>query len=651
MQITDLVHQYYNNVSSGSTVSNGTEGIHQVSSTLSQLQEGQVFEGSVVSKDGEKVVISLDNGQNVSARLQGNISLSEGSSVFFQVKSNSGGSIELTPIPNQLSNNPTILNALDAAGLPAIDKNLVMVDSMMKNSMSIDSNALMSMARQIARNPETDVSILVDMNRLRIPTTPEMVSQYENYLANQNAVLDSLSELSTNITESISNGSLNAEDALNLQTEIFQLMTGENAGENSPAVGDTSGQLAQTPDELTDQTGKTVSQELTGQARETVGQNLTGQTKETVSQEPIGQAKEIVSQELAGQAGETVSQELTGQAREIAIQEPTGQVALTHDSEFAGQLTEEVTGQISEEVSGQSTGEIKGESREVIVREAPESVSYALKDSGLSSLERELKALPDFEKMHSSYFDADGKLRPDTDAKELARDILQYLKENPDALKKNADLLTGKSFSALMKNVYEQSFTVKPEELMGKEHPMKELYKNMTVRLNEVDQLLQKTIGEDNPASRTIHNVQDNVKFMDTLNQNYTYLQIPLRMSGQNATGQLYVYHNKRKGKSAENEELTAFLHFDMEHLGSTDIAVKLKNKKVDTRFYMDNDASYDLIEANLPILEARLNAKGYTCKLEVSNDKHPVNFITEIVEKDAPKAGTLQKYSFDVKA
>ena len=603
MQITDLVHQYYNNVSSGSTVSNGTEGIHQVSSTLSQLQEGQVFEGSVVSKDGEKVVISLDNGQNVSARLQGNISLSEGSSVFFQVKSNSGGSIELTPIPNQLSNNPTILNALDAAGLPASDKNLVMVDSMMKNSMSIDSNALMSMARQIARNPETDVSILVDMNRLRIPTTPEMVSQYENYLANQNAVLDSFSELSTNITESISNGSLNAEDALNLQTEIFQLMTGENAGENSPAVGDTSGQLAQTPDELTDQTGKTVSQEL------------------------IGQVKEIVSQELAGQ------------------------VALTHDSEFAGQLTEEVTGQISEEVSGQSTGEIKGESREVIVREAPESVSYALKDSGLSSLERELKALPDFEKMHSSYFDADGKLRPDTDAKELARDILQYLKENPDALKKNADLLTGKSFSALMKNVYEQSFTVKPEELMGKEHPMKELYKNMTVRLNEVDQLLQKTIGEDNPASRTIHNVQDNVKFMDTLNQNYTYLQIPLRMSGQNATGQLYVYHNKRKGKSAENEELTAFLHFDMEHLGSTDIAVKLKNKKVDTRFYMDNDASYDLIEANLPILEARLNAKGYTCKLEVSNDKHPVNFITEIVEKDAPKAGTLQKYSFDVKA
>ena len=603
MQITDLVHQYYNNVSSGSTVSNGTEGIHQVSSTLSQLQEGQVFEGSVVSKDGEKVVISLDNGQNVSARLQGNISLSEGSSVFFQVKSNSGGSIELTPIPNQLSNNPTILNALDAAGLPAIDKNLVMVDSMMKNSMSIDSNALMSMARQIARNPETDVSILVDMNRLRIPTTPEMVSQYENYLANQNAVLDSFSELSTNITESISNGSLNAEDALNLQTEIFQLMTGENAGENSPAVGDTSGQLAQTPDELTDQTGKTVSQELTGQARETVNQEL------------------------------------------------TGQVALTHDSELAGQLTEEVTGQISEEVSGQSTGEIKGESREVIVREAPESVSYALKDSGLSSLERELKALPDFEKMHSSYFDADGKLRPDTDAKELARDILQYLKENPDALKKNADLLTGKSFSALMKNVYEQSFTVKPEELMGKEHPMKELYKNMTVRLNEVDQLLQKTIGEDNPASRTIHNVQDNVKFMDTLNQNYTYLQIPLRMSGQNATGQLYVYHNKRKGKSAENEELTAFLHFDMEHLGSTDIAVKLKNKKVDTRFYMDNDASYDLIEANLPILEARLNAKGYTCKLEVSNDKHPVNFMTEIVEKDAPKAGTLQKYSFDVKA
>ncbi len=75
------------------------------------------------------------------------------------------------------------------------------------------------------------------------------------------------------------------------------------------------------------------------------------------------------------------------------------------------------------------------------------------------------------------------------------------------------------------------------------------------------------------------------MNFMNQLNQAYTYVQVPLKMSGQNANGELYVYTNKkeseRSGCGAE-----CFLHLDLEHLGSTDVSVKMqKHRNVKTNF------------------------------------------------------------------
>lgn len=40
--------------------------------------------------------------------------------------------------------------------------------------------------------------------------------------------------------------------------------------------------------------------------------------------------------------------------------------------------------------------------------------------------------------------------------------------------------------------------------------------------------------------------IHSNVEFMNQVNQMYTYAQIPLKMSGQHASGELFVYTNKR---------------------------------------------------------------------------------------------------------
>ena len=137
---------------------------------------------------------------------------------------------------------------------------------------------------------------------------------------------------------------------------------------------------------------------------------------------------------------------------------------------------------------------------------------------------------------------------------------------------------------------------------------------------------------------------------MNQLNQAYTYVQVPLKMSGQNANGELYVYTNKKNLRDPD-AELSAFLHLDMEHLGSTDVSVKMQHRNVKTNFYMADDASYDLVEKYLPILEQKLKDKGYQCTITMTKEEKKVSFGDDFLRKDMPQTGTLHRYSFDVRA
>lgn len=81
-----------------------------------------------------------------------------------------------------------------------------------------------------------------------------------------------------------------------------------------------------------------------------------------------------------------------------------------------------------------------------------------------------------------------------------------------------------------------------------------------------------------NSFVQTAADIRSNVEFMNQINQVYTYVQLPLKLSGQNASGDLYVYTNKKKLNDPE-AELTAFLHLDLDNLGSTDVSIRMKDK------------------------------------------------------------------------
>lgn len=92
-------------------------------------------------------------------------------------------------------------------------------------------------------------------------------------------------------------------------------------------------------------------------------------------------------------------------------------------------------------------------------------------------------------------------------------------------------------------------------------------------------------------------------------------------------------------------------MHLDLDHLGSTDVSVRMRGREVSTRFYLDNDTAYALLEKNYPVLEARLEKKGYHCKIDVVNEEKHVNFVDDFLKMDQPAVTQLHRYSFDMRA
>ena len=238
----------------------------------------------------------------------------------------------------------------------------------------------------------------------------------------------------------------------------------------------------------------------------------------------------------------------------------------------------------------------------------------------------------------------------DSGVVEVLKDLQQILKDSlPVERESLGRLFASNEFQSLVKDTMEQQWMLTPEDLKEPDKIGK-LYEKMEGQLTRLTEAMKSSGQENANVTQLAADVRSNIEFMNQVNQAYTYVQIPLKMSGQNASGQLYVYTNK-KALAEGDKELTAFLHLDMDHLGSTDVSVKMLNHKVNTKFYLENDGAYELLMANIPILEEKLAKKGYQCSVTVENEAKHVNFVEDFLKKDQPSAGQLHRYSFDMRA
>ena len=625
MHISDMLGQYNRNISSGTEELKAASGMQKVVSTMEELSSGSVFEGTVSSVKNGKVTLALSDGQTITARLSGKVPLSQGTPMFFQVKSNDGVTIEIKPYTGAGSGgNPILTNALTEGTVPVTERNLAMVDAMMKEQMPIDKQSLLNMARIANMNPGVGITTVVNMTKLGIPVSPEMAAQFENYMTDEHAILQEMDQAMNELADLAGSHDLTPDQAVQMNQKILSILLPEQtaAGESV----NTEGQI--------ETGGQTMAegQIETGGQTTAEGQIVTG--GQTTAEGQTTSEGQILTDGRLGAEEQTVNGEQTTTAGQ-AIQEGTGGQAIGEvlsDQQFSslGRLLQNIPSLV--------------ESTKLF----PEAMEQ---DIFIDTLEDESVA-QNLMTEDAAWKAADGKTALDKNltVSDFLRTVSQLLSENNGMASQSIQKLFGSdAYKSLLRNVMEQQWLIQPEALK-QEKKISQLYEKLEQQMRQVEDALKEAGVTKTRFPETAAEVRGNIEFMNQLNQAYTYVQVPLKMSGQNANGELYVYTNKKNLRDPD-AELSAFLHLELEHLGSTDVSVKMQHRNVKTNFYMADDASYDLVEKYLPILEQKLKDKGYQCTITMTKEEKKVSFGDDFLRKDMPQTGTLHRYSFDVRA
>ena len=578
MQISNLVSQYNNSVANGEPMT-GAKGVEKLVSSLNEMSKGMIFEGTVSSVRGNQVKLALSNGQQILARLAGKFSFEQGQSVFFQVKNNDGGTIEIKPYTvDGEGANLTLMDALKAAGLSVDGINLSMVNKMMEEHMPIDKISLNQMYQLVQDNKDINVTTLVELKRLGIEINQVNAAQFENYANDKQAITIAMDSLIDELPNALS-----AEDL-----SMYKLVT---------------------------------------QARDILNIVTEGLTEEAF-----------------------ISSEASDMSQYEAIMRDNKSAPVVKKHFNIAELFESLNSVSGESQDIHTTQKINNvPATDTILLQENETksntIGFLLSDKQIEELNEQVRMLlPNLQENNISLYSEDSSVVG------ILNDIKSMLENTPANADTLRHLFSGEAFKLMLKEALEQQWMIKPGDLEKNPKKLDGLYDKIEKQITNMEIIL-KTSGVVNPKAEALaDNIRGNIEFMNQINEAYTYVQVPLKMNEKNASGQLYVYTNK-KSMSNPDKELSAFLHLDLEHLGGTDVSIKMLHRKVTTNFYLDSDESYALVKQFLPVLEKRLQDKGYNCELNVNSDSKQMNFVAGFLKKDLPPTGQVHRYSFDMRA
>ena len=362
---------------------------------------------------------------------------------------------------------------------------------------------------------------------------------------------------------------------------------------------------------------RNLTHQLTAGIAET-GESLTNMLQGLVESGDIEQAATIYSEVLEllafeDAAGETV----TGQQQtEGPLPEPGVDVTVT--PEEAEQMPVKPSATAPEAVPGQKT----------IIEEPTETApdnGQTIKENPGAEKTQEAPQLQNLQKL----------LKQGLETKDIP--LLRSILHNSKVAELPAKLLADR-------------WSIKPEDVESPEK-VEELYQKLGKQLKGLSNLLEENGQRGSSAYQNVTNLSQNVDFLQQINQTYAYIQLPLHLrQGEHKTGELFVYTNK-KNLARKDGQVSALLHLDMEHLGPLDVYVTLKDTKVSTKFYVQNDTILDYLEANMDVLTERLQKRGYDCKCETTLRTE----LQQTAQAMAPLLKTegsvpVAQYAFDVR-
>ncbi|HHW47107.1 MAG TPA: flagellar hook-length control protein FliK [Clostridiaceae bacterium] len=177
----------------------------------------------------------------------------------------------------------------------------------------------------------------------------------------------------------------------------------------------------------------------------------------------------------------------------------------------------------------------------------------------------------------------------------------------------NAKIDDSKKLSVLRK-LFEKQFvnieseTLNDDLLIAKNY--KEIYRLLKVIRNNLN--LKESNQYSDRINSLIDNIESSIKFLNELNNYYTYIHIPVKMWDENTTTELYVFKKKPGKKQINPEDSVVYLSLDTNNLGRVDTLISLKKKNISLNFTIEKEEVISFFKDNYISLYNRLLEKGY---------------------------------------
>ena len=662
----------------GRTVDTGrTEATAGTGSTgtmdFSNLKEGQTFTGQVTNITPEDVTIALDNGGTLTARYDAKAELTIGDGARFKVISNENGTIVLKSLSNISSIDSAVDKALMAADLPYTPKNEELINALLKNEFPVNRQMINNILSQAYKNPDISMKNLVLMNKLGMEITPENTRMFENYANGRGELVgginDSFKDMLSMIDGLLSDGNTDVASEF-----ANSLLTTLNTGRE--------------PDEM-----------VLAFLENDTNKPLTIPTN-------VGSFADYLSQifENAENGGKPTLLDLNfaGLDNAVTEEENTGVNSLSKD---VNNIIDENNGEQNIETADPADGpakasrnlaEITADTRlsEVFSREERLQIFAIFENSDNTDAEslqklingnmsmKELSdlintlpesatndRLPDILNKFVSGISGDttaneevaGMLPKEATLKQAADSISTLLKSGNLTKSQTAALLHSRDFSQTLRALMETNWTLSASEL--NKDSLKSLYERVNRQSADIAKAAAKASAEgwiNSNLKQDMGQMNENLNFMQAMNELMNYAQVPLRMSGQNVTGDLYVYTKKGRRRMTADGGVSCLLHLDMSNLGAMNVRIELKGANVSTKFYLDDNESANLITSHLHELDEAIAKQGYVANSEVvkkndRKDEHAkqggqLDFVKDFVEREMPE-GRFSRYSSDMRA
>lgn len=273
--------------------------------------------------------------------------------------------------------------------------------------------------------------------------------------------------------------------------------------------------------------------------------------------------------------------------------------------------------------------------------------------------------------------DAATLVRSDKSAGQMLADITQYLTEhleetvskqpgspeNPTtAAEQNLNalqaFLQSDDYRGLLTKGIRDSWGIRPDRMQNPKE-IDELYETMFSQSSKMEEAFQSAGFSHSDLSKNSQNMRENLQFMQDLNQQFVYAQVPLNLEDGQANSELFVYTRRKQARVSE-DGTRVLLHLDMPSLGMTDILVSLRDQHLHARFTMEDGQSAEVIRSHMQELQEKLETKGFIYTNEVQKaEKTPVRqepeahtgedaVITEMMQTE--HGDREKRYTFDMR-